>query len=94
MKCDAEVIYNDFYACDHFDLMGSIERLEVPTLILCGRDDRLTPPAYSEYLHRRIRGSSFVLVEDAGHMVMLEKPHAVNRALEDFALSLRTDLSG
>jgi pimeloyl-ACP methyl ester carboxylesterase len=90
LKCDAEVMYNDFYACDHFDLMGSIGALEVPTLILCGRDDRLTPPAYSEYMHRKIRGSSLVLVEDAGHMVMLEKPQAVNKAIKEFAFQAGT----
>jgi pimeloyl-ACP methyl ester carboxylesterase len=84
MKCGAEVIYKDFSACDHFNIMDSVGSLSVPTLILCGTDDSLTPPKYSSYLNKEIQGSKLVLIEDAGHMVMIEKPDQVNRAIELF----------
>ena len=84
MKCSAEVIYKDFNACDHFNIMDSVGSLSVPTLILCGADDSLTLPKYSSYLNREIKGSRLVLVEGAGHMVMMEKPEQVNRAIEQF----------
>jgi pimeloyl-ACP methyl ester carboxylesterase len=91
MKCDANVICGDFLACDHFNLLGSLDRIKAPTLIVCGTDDRLTPPTYSTYLHEHITDSSLVLVEDAGHMVMIEKPQEVNKAIENF---VRTRIAG
>jgi pimeloyl-ACP methyl ester carboxylesterase len=84
MKCSAEVIYKDFSACDRFDIMGSINTLSFPALIMCGAEDALTPPKYSSYLNSKIEGSKLVLIEDAGHMVMIEKPDQVNRAIELF----------
>jgi pimeloyl-ACP methyl ester carboxylesterase len=84
MKNPKEVIHADFYACDHFNFMGQLDRITVPTLILCGTDDALTPPKYSEYLSAEIRGSELVLIPDAGHLLMLEKPLETNRAIESF----------
>ncbi|MCX7857473.1 MAG: alpha/beta hydrolase [Deltaproteobacteria bacterium] len=84
LKCPQEVIYKDFSSCNNFDVMTDIKKIETPTLIICGLDDKLTPPKYAHYLHKEIRGSLLVLIEDAGHMVMLEKPKEVNRAIENF----------
>jgi pimeloyl-ACP methyl ester carboxylesterase len=84
MGCKTEVIYGDFDACEHFDATDSVSRIKVPTLIIAGKYDLLTPPKFSEYLHRKIEGSRFVLVEDAGHMVTLEKPKEVNEAIREF----------
>jgi pimeloyl-ACP methyl ester carboxylesterase len=84
MKCSAEVIYKDFKACDRFDVMDSIGSLKSPALIMCGTDDSLTPPKYSRYLHKTLPDASLLLIEDAGHMVMMEKPDETNRAIEKF----------
>lgn len=84
MNSSAEVIYQGFMACHRFSAVGSLNRISHPVLIIAGRDDLLTPPSYSEYLHREIKGSDLVIVDDAGHMVMIEQPDAVNRALENF----------
>ena len=54
LKINPEVTYGDFIACDRFDRMKEVEGIHCPTLILCGADDRLTPPKYSQYLHERI----------------------------------------
>ena len=78
------VLHGDFLACDVFDVMDKLERIRVPTLVLCGSEDKLTPPRYSEYLHEHIPSSRLVVVEGAGHMVMLEQPEAVATALQDF----------
>ena len=86
MKCRQEVIYNDFYSCEQVDLMDEVKRIKLPTLILCGEDDLLTPPKYSAFLHAEIADSKFVRVPDAGHILMLEKPEAVNRAIEEFVI--------
>jgi pimeloyl-ACP methyl ester carboxylesterase len=86
MKCKGEVAYKDFCACNRFDVMDTINSICVPALIICGTDDALTLPKYSLYLHEAIKGSRLALIDDAGHMVMMEKPMEVNRAIEEFVL--------
>ncbi|MBI3989842.1 MAG: alpha/beta hydrolase [candidate division NC10 bacterium] len=78
------VVEGDFLACNAFDLMDEVERIVLPTLILCGTKDRLTPVNYAEHLHQKIQGSSLALIPGAGHMVMIERPEAVNQALHVF----------
>jgi pimeloyl-ACP methyl ester carboxylesterase len=80
----ASVLEGDFRACDTFDMMGEIGLIRVPTLVLCGEEDRLTPVKYGRFLHEQIPGATLVLVPGAGHMVMLEKPGEFNRALTTF----------
>ena len=63
---------------------GAVKSIELPTLIVTGADDALTPLKYSEYLDREIRGSRLSVIPDAGHMVMREKPEETNRAIEAF----------
>ena len=84
MSCRAEAIYKDFSACDRFDIRNSVDSIRMPTLILCGEDDVLTPVRYSRFLKEKIAGSELALVKDAGHMAMLEKPDEVNKAIEIF----------
>jgi pimeloyl-ACP methyl ester carboxylesterase len=84
MKCKGEVIYKDFCACNRFDVMDTVNSICVPALIICGIDDALTLPKYSLYLHEAINGSRLALIDDAGHMVMMEKPMEVSRTIEEF----------
>jgi pimeloyl-ACP methyl ester carboxylesterase len=78
------VLYKDFVACNQFDFLGKVHDIRLPTLILCGRVDALTPPKYSQYLHEQIQGSILKYVNGAGHMLMLEKPEVFNQELELF----------
>ncbi|KKN37677.1 hypothetical protein LCGC14_0761190, partial [marine sediment metagenome] len=39
---------------------------------------------YSEYFHKKLKNSELVLIENAGHMAMLEKPAEVNNSIENF----------
>lgn len=89
MECPQHVIHRDFRICDRFDRMEEVERINLPCLIICGTEDRLTPPKYSQYLKEKIKGSKIFLIEGAGHMVMLEKPNQVNKAILDFLNSNR-----
>ena len=88
-KVKPQVIYGDFEACDKFDVMGSLNRISLPTLIICGKDDLLTPVEYSEYLKANIRNSELKVVADAGHMVMLEKPEEFNKIMMEFLSSIK-----
>jgi pimeloyl-ACP methyl ester carboxylesterase len=80
----AEVLYGDFVACDAFDVLERVGDIDIPALVLCGTQDRLTPVKYSTYLRDRIPGATLHLVEGAGHMVMIEQPQPVVRALVAF----------
>ncbi|MHA1297536.1 MAG: alpha/beta fold hydrolase [Promethearchaeota archaeon] len=46
--------------------------------------DKLTPVKYSTYFDEKIERSKLVVIEKAGHMVMLEKPGELNRVITEF----------
>jgi len=89
LEVPAEVTHGDFQACDRFDRMNEIGRIDLPTLIVCGEDDRLTPIKYSQYMKERIRNARIVIISDAGHSGMLEKPEELNHALRSFLAEIR-----
>ncbi len=89
LQCRPEVLYGDFAACDQFDVMKEVEKIDLPTLILCGEDDELTPVKYSQFLHSRIEGSRLEVLPNAGHMVMMESPQAFNEKIREFIRELR-----
>jgi len=70
------------------DLTRQATRVTVPTLIMCGSRDRLTPPALSQRLSDLIPRSRLRLVEGAGHMLLLEVPAHVSREILSFARSI------
>ena len=84
LQCRPEVLYGDFLACDRFDLMNEVEKIDLPGLIVCGDDDQLTPVKYSEFLYSRIKGSRLEVLPNAGHMVMMESPHEFNAKIKEF----------
>lgn len=79
---------NDMRACDQFDLMNQIAQIEVPTLALCGDQDAMTPPKYSQFLAGRMPQAKALVIPGGTHMVFAEKPQEVNRAIEDFLQTL------
>jgi len=88
-KTNSRVRYHDMMACDQFDLLGEVEKIRLPALVVCGREDRLTPVKYSEYLNKKIIGSKIEVIEGAGHMIMLEDPRALSEAILGFLNSFR-----
>ncbi len=88
LKTPPEMLHGDYAACDTFDVMERLGEVRCPTLVIGGTADRLTPPKYAVYLRDHIPGAELVLVDAAGHMVMLEKPEVVARAVSEFIVSL------
>lgn len=80
-----EVLQADFLACDRFDLMGRLGAIACPVLAIAGRQDRMTPPKFAEYLASQIAQAELKIIEDAGHMVQAEKPKEFIAAIADFA---------
>jgi len=84
METRPAVLYGDFLACDAFDLMERVNKVHVPTLLICGSEDRMTPPNRSEYLQAKIEGAKLHIVNGAGHMAMIEQPDEVASQLSEF----------
>ncbi len=78
------IAYADFAACDAFDVRERIAEIACHTLVVCGREDRMTPVKYSEFLAERIPRAQLAVIEGAGHMVMLEQPAAFDTALGEW----------
>ena len=65
-------------------LIHRLSRIDIPTLVLWGREDRFTEPAYGGAYAKCIPGASFRQVSKAGHFPHLERPKAVMDKLTDF----------
>jgi pimeloyl-ACP methyl ester carboxylesterase len=66
---------------DHSDDLPGID---VPTLVIVGRDDPIRPVADAEFMHDRIPDSRLEIIEDAAHMTNMEQPGVFNQALMEF----------
>lgn len=79
---------NGYRCCDRFDVMDKVHLIKVPTLVISGTEDVMTPVKYARYLADKIPNARLLIVEDTTHFVFLEKPEIVNRAIEEFVQSL------
>jgi pimeloyl-ACP methyl ester carboxylesterase len=62
--------------------------INVPTLIICGKEDEVTPLNQSEMMHTNIKGSILRVIENAGHVSNLEHPSEFNQLILDFLTGL------
>jgi pimeloyl-ACP methyl ester carboxylesterase len=81
-----EVLYNDYTACNRFDIMDIVDRIRLPALVVAADQDRLTPVKYGAYLRDRLPDARMAVIEGAGHMMALEKEALFVRALLRFVL--------
>ena len=84
-----QVELNDLKACDSFDMMDSVGEITLPTQVICGSNDIMTPVKYSKFLTGRIVGASQAIIPGGGHFVHMEHYQAVNQEIEDFVSSLK-----
>jgi pimeloyl-ACP methyl ester carboxylesterase len=66
------------------DATRGLELITVPTLVVVGRDDALTPPAVAQALAAGIRGADLATLDGAGHLSNLEQPAAFNSVVRQF----------
>jgi pimeloyl-ACP methyl ester carboxylesterase len=69
---------------DRPDMTAALARVEVPTLLVVGAEDQITPPACLEAAEATIPGAKLLIVPAAGHLVPLEAPEVFNRAIVEF----------
>ena len=67
-----------------YDILDQLAEVEVPTLIVWGRNDRVVPPQDALGFSKRLRNSQTVIFDDTGHLPQLERPTRFNRVLETF----------
>ena len=87
-QANIDVLSGDMLACSKFDLTRELKKIIAPTLVICGAEDKMTPPASSREIAAGIACAKFALIEGAGHMVMMEKPSEFNEAIRNFAAAL------
>lgn len=66
------------------DTTDSLSRIQVPTMIIVGDEDKVTPPSEAEAMHSKIKGSTLVRIHGAGHLSNMENTPEFNAALLSF----------
>ncbi|MDY0278303.1 MAG: alpha/beta fold hydrolase, partial [Acholeplasma sp.] len=66
---------NDVYMTDE------LHKINAPTLVICGQEDSLKPPKFSEIIHRKVKNSEYVLFPNCGHVTIFEKPEELKTVL-------------
>jgi pimeloyl-ACP methyl ester carboxylesterase len=64
------------------DSRGRLDQIDVPTLVLCGENDRTCPPSFSRAIAAAVPRAHLAIIEDAGHYVTLEQPDRVAAELQ------------
>ena len=67
---------------------SSLSKIHIPTLIICGKGDQVTPLAQSKFMNKHIKGSILKVIENAGHVSNLEQPKEFNKHLNEFLTTL------
>jgi pimeloyl-ACP methyl ester carboxylesterase len=65
-----------------------LARIKCPTLVICGREDVITPPAVHEELVAAIPGAKLEIIENCGHLSPLEQPMQVTEILRNWLHTL------
>ena len=68
------------------DTTASLSKIEIPTLLICGSEDKLSPHDVMKSMTDLIPNSKLITVEGAGHMTPIEKPDVVNISIKDFLI--------
>src|SRR5437870_7715996 len=74
---------------DRTDYGDCCPSIAVPTLIIVGDADAITPPATAESMHKTITHSKLVIIKGAGHLSPMEQPEQVNQALRQFLANIK-----
>ncbi len=68
------------------DSRADLATIDVPTIVICGREDAATPLSLSEEIAAGIPDARLCVIEECGHMSPMERPHAVTALLRDWLL--------
>lgn len=71
-------------AMTRYEPVADLSRVKVPTLVVVGDQDRLTPPKIAREMATTIDGAELVILRNAGHLANIEQPVLFNQALGSF----------
>jgi pimeloyl-ACP methyl ester carboxylesterase len=73
---------------ERLEACSTLNEITIPTLIICGREDAVTPLVQSEFMNANIKGSILHVIDNAGHVSNLEHPDEFNQQLLSFLTEL------
>jgi pimeloyl-ACP methyl ester carboxylesterase len=88
---DLDVFLAFFEQMLNYDATPVLERIQIPTLIIGGSKDAVTPPINQELLHTKIKGSELLIIPYGSHCTQLDLPDFVNLKMEKFLRDMTTD---
>ena len=88
LACGGTTTFGDFLACNRFDLREKLSTLDVPTLVIAGRLDRMTPLRFSESLVGGLPQAQLFTLEGTGHFAMLERSESIKPLMTSFLRDL------
>lgn len=88
LKCDSSIAAADYEACNSFDVRQKLRSINLPILIIAGEEDKMAPVPWSMYLKENIPKAKIIVMQDASHLPMIERPSDFNRHLNEFLMSL------
>jgi pimeloyl-ACP methyl ester carboxylesterase len=87
----AQATYADFLATNVFDVMGRLETILLPALVIAGEEDAWTPPKFQYYFADYLPSVRLVLLPRAGHYPFVEQEEAFNGELERFLADIEPE---
>lgn len=81
---EADTFLTLFEQMIKYDGTSVLDRVECPTLIIGGQKDAVTPGQFQEVLHKKIKGSEYIVVPHGTHCTQLDMPDFVNLKIEKF----------
>ncbi len=81
---DLETYLKLFESMMEYDGRHVYEKINVPTIIISGENDNITPDSYQKEMHEKIKGSRFELIAQGSHCTQLDLPDLVNLKIEEF----------
>jgi 3-oxoadipate enol-lactonase len=90
MKTSKISLYKTLHAlAERKETCSMVHKLNVPVLIMVGKEDELTPPLVALMMHEKIEGSIIHIIENAGHMSNLENSREFNSQLSGFLSTIK-----
>lgn len=88
-QTDPAVLRADFLACNDFDVRRDVHQIRLPSMVIVGSADHMTPARYGRRLAETMGATHYVEIEGAGHFTMLERSPEVAAAMAQF-LGIKT----
>lgn len=89
LETSPDVTYGDYVACNAFDVRHRLHEIQLPTLVIGGTVDKMTPPRWSDELATTIANAQQLMIEGGGHMFPLEQPEQVAEAIVGWTQTVR-----